>query len=265
MKKILIVDIETTGFLNQGGSIVEIGIVELDLDSGDVKIIYDSLCQEDILNASHREYLDYISKGQTPPKDAKGWIFGNSNLTPGELRNAPAFDLVKRQVQEIINEYPLGITAFNKKFDLDLLRDRGITIPTELPCPMILSTDICKLPKTNGYGGYKWPKVEEAWEHFFGKDTGYVEAHRGADDAKHEAMIVYKLYEIGVFELPCKYVMLSQGFSFRGRKLSEVIRSGELREVSYQKAQSPPWGNGSYRVFANGDYEKVAENYDTSG
>lgn len=32
MEKILIIDIETTGFLKQNGKIVEIGIVELDLE-----------------------------------------------------------------------------------------------------------------------------------------------------------------------------------------------------------------------------------------
>lgn len=39
MNKILILDIETTGFLQQGGKIVEIGIVELDLSNGNKKKI----------------------------------------------------------------------------------------------------------------------------------------------------------------------------------------------------------------------------------
>jgi len=34
--KILILDIETTGFLQSGGKIVEVGIVELNLLNGDV-------------------------------------------------------------------------------------------------------------------------------------------------------------------------------------------------------------------------------------
>lgn len=44
MKKILVLDLETTGFLNENGKIVEIGIVELDLDTGDCKIIYNQVC-----------------------------------------------------------------------------------------------------------------------------------------------------------------------------------------------------------------------------
>ena len=184
MKKILILDIETTGFLNQGGSIVEIGIVELDLDTGEITEVFESLVKEKILTGKHR-------------KEPFGWIFNNSDLTPEAVRNAPGETEVFLQVQAILNKYPLGCTAFNKKFDFDFLKSRGIGIK-ELPCPMILSTDICKLP--GRYDDYKWPKVEEAFSHFF-PDIEYIEKHRGLDDAKHEAMIVYKLYQDGVFKL----------------------------------------------------------------
>ncbi len=64
---------------------------------------------------------------------------------------------------------------------------------------MKLSTPICKLPPVR-YGSYKWPKVEEAWSEFF-PDEDYVELHRGADDALHEARIIHELYCRGVFAL----------------------------------------------------------------
>jgi DNA polymerase-3 subunit epsilon len=54
------------------------------------------------------------------------------------------------------------------------------------------------LPGRNG--SYKWPKVEEAYEFLFGK-TGYVEAHRGADDAMHEGEIVYELIKRNKFNV----------------------------------------------------------------
>ena len=44
MSKILILDIETTGFLQQNGKIVEIGIVELDLENGQREIIFNEVC-----------------------------------------------------------------------------------------------------------------------------------------------------------------------------------------------------------------------------
>ena len=50
MKKILILDIETTGFLNQGGSIVEIGIVELNLDTGEISMRHHCECEMPIID-----------------------------------------------------------------------------------------------------------------------------------------------------------------------------------------------------------------------
>ena len=63
---------------------------------------------------------------------------------------------------------------------------------------MLLSTDICKIP--GRYGKNKWPSVEEAFAFFF-PDEEYSEKHRGLDDAKHEAKIVYRLYQDGVFKI----------------------------------------------------------------
>ncbi len=184
MKKIFILDIETTGFLNQGGSIVEIGIVDLDLDTGEVTEVFESLLREKILTGKHRE-------------KPFGWIFENSDLTVEAVRNAPAASEVLPKVQEILNNYPLGGTAYNNKFDFGFLRNRNLKIKG-LPCPMLLSTDICKLP--GRYGSYKWPTAEEAFNYFY-PDIEYKEKHRGLDDAKHEAMIVYALYKLGVFKL----------------------------------------------------------------
>ncbi len=180
-KEILVLDIETTGFLDQGGKIVEIGIVKLDLDSGEVTSVYDSLIKEDGLNASH-------TRGKF------GWIFQNSNLKFEEVMEAPSLDSQKAVIQDLLDRY--RVTAYNKAFDFGFLKDRGFQVK-ELECPMHLSTPIVKLPSPYNRG-FKWPKVEEAWDFFFGK-TGYIEAHRGLDDAAHEAKIVHKLYQMGKF------------------------------------------------------------------
>lgn len=186
--KILILDIETTGFLNEGGSIVEVGIVSLDLSSGSTQILFDSVCRENILTGRHRE-------------EPMGWIFRNSTLTVEAVRNAPLLQSLLTEVQSIINRYPIGATAYNRDFDFNFLESRGICFETKLPCPMQLSTAICKIPARHfAHGNYKWPKVEEAWKHFF-PDVDYIELHRGADDAVHEAKIVYELYKSGVFTL----------------------------------------------------------------
>lgn len=181
MSKILILDIETTGFLQKGGKIVEIGIIELDLNSGERVILFDEVCYE---------------KGITLDEVEKSWIIQNSDLTTKMIKYSGSLESKSKRIQQIINDYPLGSTAFNNAFDFGFLEDRGFIFPRKLPCPMKLSTDICKLP--NPRGGYKWPKVEEAHLFFFG-NVGYVEKHRGADDAYFEAEIVLELFKRGIF------------------------------------------------------------------
>lgn len=183
MSKILIIDIETTGFLDRGGKIVEVGIVELDTETGNRKIIFDKVTHE---------------KGITRAEVENSWIISNSDLKVEDVRFSKRLDLLKDKIQGIINKYPAGATAYNRSFDFDFLEDRGFKFPKKLPCPMILSTNVLKLP--GNYGDYKWPKVEEAYNYFF---TGnkYKEKHRGANDALHEAEIVYELIKRDIFNL----------------------------------------------------------------
>jgi DNA polymerase-3 subunit epsilon len=181
-----VIDIETTGFLNKGGFIVEVGIVSLDIQSGDIKVVFDSVCKEDGMTA----------------KDREAWIFSNSDLTVDEVRNAPNFKEIMPDIQLTIDGFK-HVTAFNKSFDFDFLRDRGVNIEREISCPMKILTPVMKLQKTGKaafYGGYKWPNVEEAWKYFF-PDDDYNELHRGADDAVHEAMIIHKIIKEGIMEV----------------------------------------------------------------
>lgn len=181
MKNIIaIIDLETTGFLNEGGKIVEVGIAGLDLDNSKVLKLYHSVCKE---------------PGMTI-KDRNAWIFNNSDLTVEEVRGSPLFEDIKGDIQSIINSCK-GITAFNRKFDVDFLRDRGIVIEQLVDCPMLVATDVLKITSTKKWAkGYKWPTVEECWDFFF-PDKPYTEKHRGLDDAIHEAAIVYAMWKKG--------------------------------------------------------------------
>lgn len=183
MSKILILDIETTGFLQQGGKIVEIGIVELCLNTGNRIVLFDEVCHE---------------TGITLEEVENSWIIQNSDLTVEAIRGSRNLEKMKPEIQALLQIYPLGATAFNNAFDFGFMEHRGFVFPKKLPCPMKLSTDICQLPSPRG--GFKWPKVEEAHKFFFG-DVGYVEKHRGADDAFYEAEIVFELYKRGVFKI----------------------------------------------------------------
>jgi DNA polymerase-3 subunit epsilon len=184
MRNIAIVDIETTGFQAAGGLIVEVGIVSLDLNTGAVLPVFESVVQEPGFCEDHRE----------------SWIFKNSDLTFEEVAAAPLLSELIPTIQAALNGIPHGHTAFNKKFDFDYLISRDLKIK-QLPCIMLEATPIVKARYKNGRGGYKWPKVEEAWAHFF-PDVPYIEQHRGLDDAAHEAKICYELYKMGKFKVP---------------------------------------------------------------
>ena len=181
-KKVAVIDIETTGLDPIRDLILEIGIVELSLKTGKTKILFDSFVKEPKFGEEHRD----------------SWIFNNSDLKFEDIENAPLFDNLKMKINEIFNQYP--ITAFNKSFDLGFLKVREIIVPIELPCIMLTTTNICRIPFPTGGRRYKWPKCQEAWDFFF-PNSDYIEKHRAADDAIHEAKILFELYTHGLFPI----------------------------------------------------------------
>lgn len=172
MNNIGVIDIETTGKKPENGLIVEIGIVELDIETGETKVLFESLVKEPTFGE----------------KERNKWIFNHSNIVFEDVLKAPAISDIREEVQELLNKY--SITAFNKSFDIGFLESRGFIVPHELPCIMITATNIVKIEVE---WGFKWPSCQEAWDYFF-PNTNYSEKHRAADDAVHEAKILYEMY-----------------------------------------------------------------------
>lgn len=185
-RKVTVLDIETTGRKPHNGTIVEIGICLLDLDTGEITPIFNSVVRELDFEVCHEAH-----------KVEKSWVFQNSNLTIEEVRKAPLLSEFRDELQIIFDKYP--ITAYNKAFDFGFLRDRGFKLAQHAQCPMICATSVLKIP--GYYGKYKWPSVQEAWGYFYPEDTHYKELHRAYDDAVHEAKIVYALSQKGYWIL----------------------------------------------------------------
>lgn len=178
--KVAVIDIETTGTIQESDLILEIGIVELSLLTGETKILFNSLVKEPKFGEEHRDT----------------WIFDNSDLKFENIENAPPFENLKQKISEIFNQYP--ITAYNKAFDLGFLKARGINVPKELPCIMLTAQNILKIPYKYDSSRYKKPNVQESWDFFF-PNNEYTEKHRAVDDANHEAKILFELYKRGHF------------------------------------------------------------------
>jgi DNA polymerase-3 subunit epsilon len=178
-KKVAIIDIETTN-IQKEGCIIEIGIVELDLVTGATQILFDSLVKEPLFGGIHRN----------------SWIFNNSDLKFEDVVNAPGLDHVKDEIQEILDQYSL--TAYNTAFDFGFMESRGFTIKKDIPDIMAVAKEACKIMYAKG--GYKNPKMQEAWDNLF-PNTDYIEKHRAVDDAIHEAEILFEMYKRGEYKI----------------------------------------------------------------
>lgn len=179
-KEILVLDIETTGLKPNEDLILELGMVKLNLETGEIASLFDQVFKDPKLNAKHRE----------------AWIFQNGFMELDEVRNAQPLAAYAQEIQAIMNGFNGCITAWNRDFDSAFLENAGFNLGPAIGCPMKESVDYFKI---DGRFGYKWPKAQEAWDILF-PETPKIEEHRGLDDAKMEAHIIYELYQKEVYK-----------------------------------------------------------------
>lgn len=176
VKEIVVVDIETTGLYVDVNKIVEIGLVKLNLETGERTQLMNYVCHED---------------GITKLEIENSWIFNNTDLNVEQIQYSINLKRLIPTIQRIFDKYPA--TAFNSKFDFGFLENRGLNIPNKYHDPMLILEKVMKLPQKNKkYSGYKYPSVQEAYDYLF-PDNDYTELHRGGDDAFHEAQIIYEI------------------------------------------------------------------------
>lgn len=181
LKRIAVIDLETTGRDPYRGTIVEIGIALLDITTGYISELMDTVVKERNFNTLYEaESLE------------KCWVFENSSLTIEQVENAPTWDEIYPYLQKILAKFP--VTSFNVAFDLGFLIHRGLSIPMRVNDPMVAATPLFKkISPNNPLQEYQYPSVQECWNYFFPDETNYNESHRAYDDAVHEAKIMYAL------------------------------------------------------------------------
>ena len=179
--EIIVLDIETTGLNPNEDFILELGMVKLNLDNGEITTLFNQVFKDPNLRARHH----------------KAWIFENGFMSVEEIRNALPISHYFDEIQNIFDFYQGRITAWNRDFDSAFLVSNGFDLGPAAICPMKESVDFFKIP---GNYGYKWPKAQEAWDILF-SETPKIEKHRGLDDAKMEAAIIYELHKQGVVDI----------------------------------------------------------------
>lgn len=90
------------------------------------------------------------------------------------------------------------LVAHNIQFDRRVMRAAYSRIadtftPPEEFCTMTASTPICRIP---GPRGWKWPKLVEAHQHFFGE--GFEKAHSAMADVRACKRVYYALPKVTV-------------------------------------------------------------------
>jgi hypothetical protein len=178
--KLLIVDIETNSLSVQNAHILELALANLNLQTGKVDLVIDTLVQPDCSEENWREC----------------WFIENSGVRVEEIRRASTFNMIRSQIE---HEFKHPITAYNTEFDFNILIRHGVMIPQPWPCLMRTCTPILKLP--GSYGDYKYPKFTEAWHYFFPSER-LVETHRAGPDAVNEARLAFELYKGGYLNAP---------------------------------------------------------------
>lgn len=112
-----------------------------------------------------------------------------------------AFGLSIKGVLEILRRMagPVKtVVAHNVNFDRNMLVRESHLLSVDYPfsglqefCTMEATTEILKLP---GNYGYKWPKLQEAYKHFFGVE--FEGAHDAMADIRATKDVFFKLQEV---------------------------------------------------------------------
>lgn len=129
-----------------------------------------------------------------------------NGLTTERLRTegVPVAEALKRYTDAV--DFGAIVVAFNAQFDTKVLRgelrrlglnDRFESTPNI--CTMRPMVGVCRLPKARG-GGFKFPKLIEAYRHFFKSDFEGV--HTALGDCRANVRLFRKLVELDLAPEP---------------------------------------------------------------
>lgn len=191
MTEIYVLDTETTGLSGGPGDlVVDIGIVAADTETGEVEEVFSSVVG----------YSEGILR-----KHEDAWIFQNTDLGFWQVTRAPSVMRVIGRVREILHGKPA--TSYNTAFDFGkfLYRQPWSLGGVFRPCPCIMraAARMCRFP--GHYGGYRWPRLEEAYGTICPTDPADIcgrQTHRALSDAKMAAHVLLGMHRAGRYPDP---------------------------------------------------------------
>jgi DNA polymerase III alpha subunit (gram-positive type) len=175
--EILVVDLETTGFIATSDAIVEIGISLVNTKTKKVTLVFDQVVK-------HNKFTKW--------KHKNSWIFQNTTLTVEDVEKANSLNSYFKEIQALFDKYPM--TAYNKSFDIRFLSANGFKV-NDVKCLMKTAKQYSKFKTKTG--GVKVPSVEEIYNQFFmNKGEIYIEEHRAGADAMDEGRILLHMVDL---------------------------------------------------------------------
>lgn len=185
--QIIFFDVETTGLSRTTDRVVQIAWALTDRRG----------------NISSKQNLVVKPEGYTIPAQASAihgidtqsaMRFGKSAF---EVLSSFAADAKKADIVVGHNvAFDLGIASADlRRHAIDLSFNDKVQI-----CTMRSSTGWCRIPKTNGVPGYKFPRLEELHYRLFGHD--FENAHDAMADVEATMRCFHELIRLGVIHLP---------------------------------------------------------------
>ena len=191
--KFILIDTETTGLCGYPDDLVlDIGSVVVDLKKRTVEPFFYSVLGYDV--------------GSWPKRLKDSWIFTHSDLTVQEIEDAPYWSGVVQDFVSKLHDSQLPITSYNEAYDFTKFLDNEpwfLRDYPRLPCVMLAATDFMEIPSP--YGGYKWPKLEEAYHALCPGDPAGISSgqdHRALSDAVAAGHIAIELHKLGFYLNP---------------------------------------------------------------
>ncbi len=137
--------------------------------------------------------------GWVVPKE-KFWLDKGYSTEKCEELGVPLLPVLEKFIT-IRKSHPFTV-GHNIHFDAGLIRAECLRLKIDVEfkaekiCTMQKSTSFCKLPKPNGKGGYKWPKLEELYFCLFAEK--YEDGHDALKDVLATAKCFFELKRLGI-------------------------------------------------------------------